>query len=339
MIKKYINKQSGLTLIELLAVLALSTMIIGLLSSALITTVKHNIITQAHINLRQEANLITTKLRSIHQGEKYKLYYENGTIFLDENKTDSLASDRVLLKGINGALLKNENGSELTTSTSYAEFDPSKPLLVTLTLVDKNNKKEFEIDTVIERLTAYNSKQSTGDNDGSNDPNSGQRNFYDFIQNDHVFVYGSQFTFSGGQVNGANTTMIVLGDFGDQINGGASINVSNIYINGSAKLDSGQQFGSNTQPGNIYVNGDLTLGSYQHIYGDVYVNGDLKLIGSTIEGTIFVNGNVELGWTPNIKEKARIYYTGTESHPKDGYPQSILNNVIHQSGVTEFNIL
>ncbi|MGM0874443.1 MAG: PulJ/GspJ family protein [Bacillota bacterium] len=158
MIKNFIYKQSGFTLHELLAGITISTMVIGLLSSVLIMSFKHNEYTQSHINLTQEANLIMTKLRQAHQEESYNLCYYNGRIYYDSEKKDSLTSEKVTLKAIeeNGVMI--ENGSFHISESNpdpCVLIDTSKPLLVTLTLVDEDNK-EFEIDTVIDRLSPYN---------------------------------------------------------------------------------------------------------------------------------------------------------------------------------------
>ena len=64
MIKRYLFRQNGLTLIEILATITISSMILGILTTVLVTTYKHRDITENHINLRQEANIIITQLRS-----------------------------------------------------------------------------------------------------------------------------------------------------------------------------------------------------------------------------------------------------------------------------------
>ena len=162
--------------------------------------------------------------------------------------------------------------------------------------------------------------------------------FYNFIQNDNVFVYGNQFVFSGNQVNGPNATIVVKGNLDtNQLNGGSFSNVSNIYIDGYINLDGGSAgLGSSTNPGAIYVDGNLTLWSgTRNIYGDVYVNGNFSLKDAKIHGNVYVNGNVNLGWTPTLDNNVRIYYTGALTYP-GSYPINIISKCIKVTSVPSF---
>lgn len=160
--KNKMNNEYGITLVELLAVLAISGIVITLVTSLLVTTFKQKDITQAHVDLRQEANYIVTKIRNMHhENMEYNLCYQDGKIYLDNEKKQSLASEKFRIKGTkDGVLLKNEDALELSESNPCPseKFNPDIPLIVTLTLVDENNK-EFEIDTVIER-EVYNKNPS-----------------------------------------------------------------------------------------------------------------------------------------------------------------------------------
>ncbi|MED3571437.1 prepilin-type N-terminal cleavage/methylation domain-containing protein [Cytobacillus praedii] len=307
MIKKYLSKESGLTLIELLAALTISMAVIGAIYGVLNSSLKFNNKTQSHIDLRQEANIIITQLRQQHQGGNYDICYDQ-LLFNDKLSFDKLS--------LNNSLISKGQCSSIESSVD---------LVVKFTLADKEHNT-FDIDTVIE--------SKRGSSSLAIDIEKPNTSFYDYLKFNNIFVYGKQFAFEGDKVNGSNATMVILGNIlGSQINGGAYGKVSNIYIDGYGVVDSGQQFGSNTHPGTLYFNGDLSLGSYQDIYGDVYINGNFKNIGSTINGNVYVNGDVELGWTPTIVGNAKIFYTGTLSYPKNGYPQSVLSKLIHQSEV------
>ncbi|MDF9409772.1 MAG: hypothetical protein A4E52_01335 [Pelotomaculum sp. PtaB.Bin013] len=164
--------------------------------------------------------------------------------------------------------------------------------------------------------------------------------FISYLVNNNVFVYGSQFAFEGGNVNGSNATMVVQGNLdGNQLNGGAVLNVSNIYINGYCSIDGGSaDLGSGSNPGSIYVNGNLDLLSgTRDIYGNVYVNGNFSLKDAHIHGNVYVNGNVALYWTPVLDANARIYYTGSLTYPNK-YPASIIVKCIHQASVPTFTM-
>ncbi|WP_096712349.1 hypothetical protein [Methanohalophilus euhalobius] len=120
------------------------------------------------------------------------------------------------------------------------------------------------------------------------------------------------------------------------INDGASIGVSNIYVDGDVDFNGGSAgLGSQSIPGSINITGDLKLWSgTRDIYGDVYVSGDFELKDAKIHGNVYVNGNLTLDWTPSLSEDSYIYYTGEIDHP-DNYNQQILDKCIKQNSVPE----
>ena len=161
--------------------------------------------------------------------------------------------------------------------------------------------------------------------------------FADYVVNESVFVYGNQVSFAGTDVTGTGSTVIITGDLDtSDLNGGALVAVSDIYIDGNAYLDGGSaSFGSASDPGNIYINGDLSLWSGgRNVYGDVYVNGDFRLKDAKIHGNVYVDGDLTLGWTPTLDAGSYIYYTGSISHPSN-YHQSILDKCIQVATVPE----
>lgn len=172
--KSKICNQYGVTLVELLAVLVISGIIISLITSMLITTFKQKDITQSHIDLRQEANYVVTKLRTIIDPtiSTYKLCYKDSKVYLDAAYNESLTSDKVKIKGIDGVLFSDDDVTELTETTTCIDFNPASPLVVTLTLVDENNK-EFEINTVISRLAAKGTSTPPPTGGGSTPTNPG----------------------------------------------------------------------------------------------------------------------------------------------------------------------
>jgi hypothetical protein len=172
---------------------------------------------------------------------------------------------------------------------------------------------------------------------GNGNGNSGEENFSDFLIEENVFVYGSDLVFSGSNVFGDGATIVIKGDLEtSDINQGASIKVSNIYIDGNVALDGGSaSLGSSSEPGIIFINGNLDLWSGgRNIYGDVYVNGNFRLKDARIHGNVYVNGDVELGWTPWLSNDSRIYYTGELNHP-NYYQTSILEKCIQVSKITD----
>lgn len=164
--------------------------------------------------------------------------------------------------------------------------------------------------------------------------------FVNYVIEEDVFVYGSQLSFSGANVAGPDATVVLTESLvTSDLNGGASMAVNTIYVDGDITLDGGSAgLGSSINPGNIYVTGDMNLLSgTRDIYGDVYVQGNLRLKDARIHGNVYVDGDVTLDWTPWLAPGSHIYYTGTLSAPAY-FDQGILNKCIPQATVPGFTM-
>lgn len=154
---------------------------------------------------------------------------------------------------------------------------------------------------------------------------------------DDLLFYSKIFSFHGTAVNAESGSIIMDGIETHSLNGGSSLNIKNMYFNGPVKMNGGSaSFGSKNDPGRIYVNGDLDFWEgTRNVYGDVRVNGNFRLKDAIINGDVYVNGDLELGWTPQIKKN--IYYTGKLIIPSN-YNQSLLSKVIGVDSVDSFTI-
>ncbi|MDD1691449.1 MAG: PKD domain-containing protein [Methanoregula sp.] len=164
--------------------------------------------------------------------------------------------------------------------------------------------------------------------------------FVNYVIEEDVFVYGSQLSFSGANVAGPDATVVLTKSLTtSDLNGGTSIAVNTIYIDGDVTLNGGSAgLGSASNPGNIYVTGDVNLLSgSRDIYGDVYVRGNFRLKDARIHGNVYVDGDVTLDWTPWLADGAHIYYTGTLSAPAY-FSQAILDKCVHQGTVPGFTM-
>ncbi|QOR66368.1 prepilin-type N-terminal cleavage/methylation domain-containing protein [Cytobacillus suaedae] len=294
-----ISNEHGFTLLELLLTLVISTIILGVVFGVFSSSIKFNKQTQSHVNLRQEANLIITQLRQLHQGGDYSLCYNDllpsGEIYFSEITLD------------NGGVI-------VDASNPCGVISPLVDLSVDFTVTNENNQ-EFEVDTVIE--------YRRGDANVTIElPNL--RSFYDFLVNENVFVYGSSFDINNNSVTGTNATMVLTGDLDAGIITGAPlVNVSTIYVKGNLDLSEGKgaagalDIGSPAHPRNIFVAGDAILGNGNRgVYGNLYVNGDFTYKNSPIEGNVYVKGNVTLEGSPN-KVSGKIYHEGTVNSEKN----------------------
>jgi PKD repeat protein len=164
--------------------------------------------------------------------------------------------------------------------------------------------------------------------------------FVNYVIEEDVFVYGSQLSFSGANVAGPDATVVLTKSLTtSDLNGGTSIAVNTIYIDGDVILDGGSAgLGSASNPGNIYVTGDMNLLSgSRDIYGDVYVRGNFRLKDARIHGNVYVDGDLTLDWTPWLADGAHIYYTGT-LHAPAYFSQAILDKCVHQDTVPGFTM-
>jgi len=154
---------------------------------------------------------------------------------------------------------------------------------------------------------------------------------------DKLLFYTKNLEFEGSNINGVGGSAVSEGVETHNLNGGATLNISNMYFNGPVNIDGGSaSFGSKDQPGTVYVNGDLELwNGTRDVYGDVRVNGNFRLKDAKIHGDVYVNGNLELGWTPSISKN--IYYTGTLKAPNN-FSQSLLAKCIKVDSVDSFDI-
>ncbi|CAM5183030.1 hypothetical protein UACE39S_05326 [Ureibacillus acetophenoni] len=317
MIRRFANNERGITLIELLITIAIFSLISILAFNVLTTSLKQKNKVEDHIDVRQEANLILAKWRQIHEEESSTTYgfcYNSDTGLITIN-SQLLASEGYHFEDIS---IKYSND----ISPNYCEAFSKQPLFVEFTLVGSNGD-QFEVDTIIGREIKV-----TENNEGSTD-------FFDYLVEHKVFIYGNSLSFTGPLIEGPSSTMVIKGDFlSEQLNGGASINVQNIYIDGHTTINSSSDdsyFGTNA--GKTIVNGNLTLlNGKRNMYGDIYVNGDFYLKDAKIYKNVYVNGNVEIDWTPTLSSEAIVYYTGTLKYPKE-LNNNIVSKFIKKSSI------
>ena len=167
-----------------------------------------------------------------------------------------------------------------------------------------------------------------------------KKSFVNYIIDENVFIYGNKLSFNGNTASGPGATVVITGPLStSDLNGGATVDVTTLYIGGDVKLDGGSaDLGSENKPGAIYVNGDLYLGSgSRDIYGDVYVAHNFYLKDARINDNVYVNGDLTLDWTPKLAEKSRIYYTGRFTYPP-AMSKEIIDKCIYQEKVPGFTM-
>ncbi|WP_262173472.1 prepilin-type N-terminal cleavage/methylation domain-containing protein [Saccharococcus sp. Marseille-Q5394] len=139
-----LRKQNGMTLVEVLAVLVLSSLVILLIWTTVMTAIKYNITETKKLRMQEEANYIITEIQRIHrQCSQYELNVSAGEISM--KSCDGPISDRVISRGY------NYNGTIYVKDKIDAKKkDASIPF--TLVMNDlENDRLEVEITTTISR--------------------------------------------------------------------------------------------------------------------------------------------------------------------------------------------
>lgn len=147
---KFAKNENGLTLIELLAVLAIGTIVIGLAFSVLHTSMNTYKKTEGQQLLQQEANLMVMQLRTIHrENAAYTIEYiplENGYFIIFPDGSKQAFSQSKYKTEISIA-------AQPITSTNSITIGPNiKQYKIVINIMDPRTNNEFTINTGISRL-------------------------------------------------------------------------------------------------------------------------------------------------------------------------------------------
>ncbi|WP_223702916.1 PulJ/GspJ family protein [Sutcliffiella deserti] len=147
---RHINNQRGFTLLELLATIVIGSIVLGVISTVMITTFKQSDHVQNHTALTQEANIIITKMRQIHQENSYTLCYgEDKKLHLDSSESASIAQSSYIFEDV---IIDNLDGRKINSiGQCIDKVDPYSPLLIQFNLID-GKENNLNMNTVIQRL-------------------------------------------------------------------------------------------------------------------------------------------------------------------------------------------
>lgn len=328
-----INNQ-GFTLVEVLIVLALIGLVIGVASSLQLFGIRSFNVGTSRAEMQRTARIIEEVIRShseirhadiVASGSAMQLHLDGKRLYYG-----NVSAGRYL--DLSGAV-----DGEITVEMSAPSYDMVEYKITVDTYELKgrlflgNIRGQEDNNLVSSPMTLNNSilyysvRRITG------------ASGFEFSD---VFLFGEALQFAGDQIEG-DGVIFLDGDLDTpDANLGAGIAASRIWINGNASLNHGSaSLGSALYPeGEILVNGDLELwtGS-RHVHGDVFVNGNFRLKDAQIHGNVYVDGDVELGWTPQFHGDAKVFYTGSLTHPA-WYSQSVLDRVVHVDTVQPVQI-
>lgn len=243
-----------------------------------------------------------------------------------------------------------ENGSKYKTSAEFFQYIENQVIkkdLITLDSFEKNNSEQPKAFITVSQVGAAKDARDykiesigkIGDSKRAVESiisiNWNKQENNEII--DQLMFYSKKFDFQGSSVEAPSGSMVTDGMEPHNLNGGSALNISNMYFNGPVVMDGGSaSFGSSSKPGNIYVNGNLDFWSgTRNVYGDIRVKGNFRLKDAIIYGDVYVNGDLELGWKPQIIKN--IYYTGKLTAPSN-YDKELLKKCIKVDSVDNFSI-
>jgi type II secretory pathway pseudopilin PulG len=143
------RNQNGITLIETLLALSVSSIVVGVVFSALINTLNLNEKSHSNIFIQQEANLFLTQLTNIHlYNSNYHVVYEGAS-----------NSYKIILQDMSELQLNNPEyqyevyiNSTLLNQNTTPIFISGKELKVKVKITDAKNKNDFSVETTLDKL-------------------------------------------------------------------------------------------------------------------------------------------------------------------------------------------
>lgn len=298
LLKRYLKNESGLTLIELLATIVIGSIVLILATSVMVSATKQNKIVYEHNSLRQEANLIITKLRQIHQEEM-----ETYTLCFKEDSRLYINGNLLGNENYSFTTLEIESGSEKLSSLStdcLENIKVTEPLLIDFTLTNSSGQ-ELDLNTAIQRIEPLPPTLNSNDDNISDPPNN-------IIIEEFPLIEGENENYTNANLNNCNKLTkdtnknIVIASHFDFKNGNCK---DNITFDKSLKFDTNQNTPI-TLPNdmnlivksNLFSNDILILESSNNLRAsaNIKVTNDAKFNKNiTLKNSshIFIGGNLE----------------------------------------------
>jgi prepilin-type N-terminal cleavage/methylation domain-containing protein len=159
------NNESGLTLIEVLASIAIFSIALILITNVIINSFSYHDKSYDTLKLGQEANLFITKIRTVHeQVDEYTLKYDTtGKLYINTGDGDRLFGKEDVYRYELSAELVDDN----TESISYTVendlvvedelvVDTSSSVFCKITIVHEETNKSITLETTLSRLVGGN---------------------------------------------------------------------------------------------------------------------------------------------------------------------------------------
>lgn len=136
------NDQSGMTLVEILAVLVLISLVTGIIWTTINISIKHNALETTKTQLQQDANFIITKIQQKHRSsECYRLIIQEQEVSL-RNCEGNQESNEIIGQKFKYGPLQDVELKPKKTSTYELTLEVKDPL---------NRKLSVTVPTIISR--------------------------------------------------------------------------------------------------------------------------------------------------------------------------------------------
>lgn len=295
---KQVKNESGITLIEVLATLTIMAIIGSAVYAVLFQTLHANEKTKSHNELRQEANIVITQLRTIHENNE-DLYSNADMLYrspdnplvLNQDGTKKFSFLKVEINGTNKLTPGN------ATPVKSVEFSSSSTDTVYIQMADQYGNK-YELKTILPGKTdlAIN-VPVPGEINNNPDPNLGilacPQNSFD--SNVNYTVYPGNYVVEGDWILDKNDEIKITGNLTVKGNLIMGNNYPIILVEGNAIFEKEVDMKNKSQiliKGEGTFNGDISMNNKSEIKvnGDAYFGGVNTKTGTIKKGGICVNG-------------------------------------------------
>lgn len=273
--RKFIKENDGFTLIEVIVVAAIIVVLIGISYEFFILTSKHTKNEHKQAYIRSDFRLAQKFLME-------DIRYFDGEISVGDNE---LNLGDISYSIFDNKLIRTVGDSTLVFDEIYdVKFDLENTNLVRVSFNDDTHKFAVAIWSFV----------------AANTPEEDKSNFYYFVIERDVFVYGTDMSVSGStSVKGEDSTVVITRSKSGyyELKGNNNIYVNNIYIDNTLEFDDN----ASTRLGE-WNNGDFKTETIR-ISGDLLLkNGGAELRAKTV----FVNGKTIYGDKASAKIRAEI---------------------------------
>ncbi|SES00909.1 PulJ/GspJ family protein [Salisediminibacterium halotolerans] len=287
-----IHNSRGLTLVEMLAVLAIMSTVIGLIWTIVFQVSTQSETTAYHTQLKQEANIIISELKQQHQAEEAILCYEDGQL---RDGDVPLHDERYSLENIRidtAGMTLEEEGKCFDTPLDNAE---AVDISFTLRSNDSNQGLTYDVDTAL--YPDSTADEITPPEDLPSQNGNGDSSFADIVREDDLFTVANQFKLTGSStITGREGTVVIQEEYHGTNASITMIEAAEIYIDAPEIEMPNHALGNEEGPmSELYIRGniDITGGNARRprLLGNLFLDGTLE-VSSWMDREDIVTGTI-----------------------------------------------